>query len=206
VHFKHAFGGDSTLSIDGMGTITFQRGELALQDLITDETTGVQNNLRNEATTRLQVIDRMLFECLGWDRQDCVAEERFDNTYTDYSLFPPIRSLIVEAKREDNYFTLPDGQKDQLTLDIRLFQRHNRPAFDAIAQCMTYCQQRGTTVGAVSIGHQWIAFIASRSDGVPPLEGEALVYESLETVGRQFLTFWNSLSKLGVLSRGLTTY
>ena len=28
---------------------------------------------RNEATTRLQLIDELLFDCLGWDKVDCVA-------------------------------------------------------------------------------------------------------------------------------------
>ena len=44
---------------------------------------------RNEATTRLQYIDRLLFDCLGWDRSECVAEDRFEGTYTDYSLGYP---------------------------------------------------------------------------------------------------------------------
>jgi len=187
-----------------MSTVTFQRAELALHELIRDESTA-PGDPRNEATTRLQLIDRVLFECLGWDRQDCVAEERFGRTYTDYSLFSPIRALIVEAKREDNSFTLPAGHQDQPKVDIRFFQRHNRPAFDAVEQCTAYCQQRGTTIGAVSNGKQWIAFIASRSDGVPPLDGEALVFDSLDAIRRRFLIFWNSLSKPGVLSRGLAS-
>ena len=31
---------------------------------------------RNEATTRLQLIDRIVFECLGWDRGDCTCERK----------------------------------------------------------------------------------------------------------------------------------
>jgi hypothetical protein len=44
---------------------------------------------RNEATTRLQIIDQVLFECLGWNRTDCLAEERLDGLITDYTLMAP---------------------------------------------------------------------------------------------------------------------
>ena len=42
---------------------------------------------RNEATTRLHLINTLLFECLGWARQDAYPEEPRDNEYTDYSFF-----------------------------------------------------------------------------------------------------------------------
>ena len=40
---------------------------------------------RNEATTRLQIID----QGLGWNRTDCLAEERLDGLITDYTLMAP---------------------------------------------------------------------------------------------------------------------
>ena len=46
---------------------------------------------RNEATTRLQFIDRLLFDCLGWDKWDCATEDHHQGTYTDYSLGKPLR-------------------------------------------------------------------------------------------------------------------
>lgn len=62
---------------------------------------------RNEATTRLHLIDRLLFECLGWDRNDVTAEEAHNGQYADYTLHAPRRILIVEAKKEGVYFDLP---------------------------------------------------------------------------------------------------
>jgi hypothetical protein len=51
---------------------------------------------RNEATTRLHLIDEILFECLAWDkRTDCVAEERLDGKYSDYTLLsPPVNTTF----------------------------------------------------------------------------------------------------------------
>src|ERR1019366_8760739 len=55
---------------------------------------------KNEATTRLQLIDRLLFECLGWSKDDVVLEESQGKEYADYTFSMPRRILIVEAKKE----------------------------------------------------------------------------------------------------------
>jgi hypothetical protein len=61
--------------------------------------------MRNEANKRLHIIDRILFDCLDWRREDCHAEEAFEGTYTDYSFLTP-RRIVLEAKREGIYFEL----------------------------------------------------------------------------------------------------
>ena len=38
---------------------------------------------RNEATTRLQMIDRLFFDCLGWSRNDATLEESQEREYAD---------------------------------------------------------------------------------------------------------------------------
>ena len=54
---------------------------------------------RNEATTRLQLIDELFFSCLGWDKEDSVLEEPYGRDYADYTFMAPRRVLIVEAKK-----------------------------------------------------------------------------------------------------------
>ena len=158
---------------------------------------------RNEATTRLQFIDELLFDCLGWDKSECVAEDNFDRTYTDYSLGKPHTYLIVEAKKEDIYFDVPAGVHD-LTFRIQRFKKDAPKVYDAIKQAMTYCQNKGVPFGAVCNGHQLVAFLASRTDGNPPIEGRALVLNSHQQMIEHFLELWNCLSKDGVVSRGLS--
>ena len=148
-------------------TQTFEACQSALQQLIDDES--LSGKARNEATTRLQVIDRLLFEALGWQRSECIAEERFEGQFTDYTMISPNRLLIVEAKREGIYFELPLEERPTPLRPIRYFERNNRPTFDAIQQCMAYCQQRGAPFGAVANGHQIVAFVASRSDVIPAM-------------------------------------
>ena len=62
---------------------------------------------RNEATTRLHLINRLLTECLGWELGDITAEEPQGREYADYVLSAPRRVAIVEAKREGEYFEVP---------------------------------------------------------------------------------------------------
>ncbi len=152
---------------------------------------------RNEATTRLHLINNLLFECLGWSEADCIAEERLDGAFSDYSLFAPQRLLIVEAKKESAYFELPAGQK-KLVWSIKTFEKDHPDVFRAIEHAAGYCQKRGTPFGAVCNGHQLVAFLGSRVDGRRPAEGDALVFASLDAMYEQFHALWDSLSKPGV--------
>ncbi len=159
---------------------------------------------RNEATTRLQFIDRLLFGCLGWDRKDCIAEESVDGMYADYTLYCPHRLLILEAKKEGTYFQVPAGTSS-LKYGITHFDRHAPDVGKAITQAMTYCQTRGAPYGVVCNGHQLVAFVASRSDGQAPSDSKALVFDSLESMGEHFLLLWQCLSKPGTMQRHLST-
>jgi hypothetical protein len=158
---------------------------------------------RNEATTRLHLIDDLLFECLGWDKKaDCITEERINGTYTDYTLSCPNRTIIVEAKREHAYFDIPPGFSNREYKISTL--THDIPELgNAIKQAAKYCQERGTPFGVVTNGHQMVVFLGSRQDGVPPEEGRAIVFESLDAMVDNFLLFWKLLSKPGIGERYL---
>ncbi len=157
---------------------------------------------RNEATTRLQLIDRLFFECLGWSRDEVVLEEPHGREYADYAFYNPRRVLIVEAKKEGNYFELPAGN-NRLDLPLPPLLRDHPNLKAAMEQAAGYCQTRGVLFGAVCNGHQIVAFVATRSDGLPPLEGRALVFPSFPSMLGNFLTLWQALSKPGVEEKRL---
>ena len=73
---------------------------------------------RNEATTRVDLIDRLLFECLGWSREDSEEEAPHGETYADYVLSAPRKLLILEAKKEGIYFEIPTS-RIQLSIPYR---------------------------------------------------------------------------------------
>ena len=163
--------------------------------LVDSESSAISN--RNEATTRLQLIDRIFLECLGWNRSDCVCEESQDGQYADYVFSTSHRALIVEAKREGQYFTLPVGVT-RIEMSIPALCSGNAALGQAIDQVAGYCQKRGVPVAAVCNGHQLVAFLATRSDGRPPLEGKAVVFSSWALMRSNFKELWNYLSKEGV--------
>ena len=89
--------------------IDFETSKENLSRLIDWAKTNDADQKRNEAATRLHLIDCLLFDCLGWGREDCSPEERFEGKYTDYSLSRIAKKCVVEAKREGIYFELPVG-------------------------------------------------------------------------------------------------
>ncbi len=180
--------------------------ELAKSEMAKLVAWATRNNVelkRNEADTRLHLVDQLIFNCLGWSREDCHAEERFEGKYTDYALLSP-RRLVLEAKREGSYFELPAGFSKRIC-KLSTAIEGNREIESAVRQALGYCQERGIPLGAVSNGHQLIAFIGSRPDGVPPMEGYCLVFQSLQDMDGDFRLLWDNLSKPGVLAYGLHT-
>ena len=175
-----------------------------LEKLIEWAAQNVTETTRNEATTRLHLIDRLLFECLGWNREDCIAEEQYEGQYTDYSLGSPSRKLVVEAKKEGLHFELPAGF-DKLRCRLRTLLELDSNTNAAIRQAVDYCQKRGIPIGAVCNGRQLIAFIGSRQDGVAPLDGHALVFSSLAVMRDKFRELWYDLSKPGVSAYNIYT-
>jgi predicted type IV restriction endonuclease len=157
---------------------------------------------RSEATTRLQLIDTLFFDCLGWDKKDVISEEAHGREFADYTFLAPRRVLIVEAKREGDYFELPAGMT-RLEMSIPALMRTYENVAVALKQAAGYCQDRGVPFGVVTNGHQLIAFVANRNDGVAPLEGRALVFASIEEMQDHFLDLWDSLSKPGVEEKRL---
>jgi hypothetical protein len=87
----------------------------------------------NEGTTRLRLIDPVLFE-LGWKHEEIVAEWRNGDGAADYALISDeadIPSCIVEAK------------KLGMSLD------------DAIDQGIGYCYRTGIKYFAITDGNEW---------------------------------------------------
>ena len=68
-------------------TSDFETGRSNLEALIAWYST--KQGQRNEATTRLQLIDRLFFECLGWAKEETILEESQGQEYADYTFLAP---------------------------------------------------------------------------------------------------------------------
>lgn len=174
---------------------SYEQSRLALESLC--EWYKDKKGTRNEATTRLQLIDRIFFECLGWSKGSVVLEEAHSTEYADYAFSCPNRMLIVEAKKEGDYFELPVG-KENLEYSLPSLCKDFPKLKAALTQVAHYAQSRGTPFAVVSNGHQLVAFVAARSDGTPPLEAHGMVFPTLEYMVSHFHDLWQHLSPDGV--------
>ena len=156
----------------------------------------------NEATTRLQVIDRLLMDCLGWAPTEIAAETHYAGEFVDYAIGAPAIEMIVEAKKEGIPFTLPAGISGRRVVDLPTALTDGATKA-AIEQVTRYCQDRGVPIGVICNGHQLLAFYASRQDGVPPMMGRSLCFSSLDEMLADFTVFWNYLSRDGIAARNL---
>ncbi len=180
-----------------MAQTDYERARANLEALIDWAAANDAAGSRNEATTRLHLIDQLLFMCLGWSLEDGVAEDSHNGTFTDYSLGRPYRRLVVEAKKEGIYFELPAGFS-RLVCPLSVVTEGNPQIRDAIQQASDYCQERGIAIAVVTNGFQLIAFLGSRLDGIPPLQGNALVFATHQQMRQDFRRLWDNLSPPGI--------
>src|SRR3954447_7807631 len=115
----------------------------------------VEKSERNEATTRLHLIDELLTGALGWPRDQIEAEKSHEGEYADYTMGRPAAKVILEAKREGMYFDLPAGVSSGV-ISIRTVLDGSESLKQAIDQVLTYCQKRGVPIAAICNGHQLI--------------------------------------------------
>lgn len=154
----------------------------------------------NEAQTRLTCIDEILFGCLGWTKEDCQVEQRLGDEIADYILKISFPCVVVEAKRTGNAFQLPAGMLRRL-VRVEYFAKNALPIYEAIKQAVSYAQSRGISLAVVTNGVQFVACLATRDDGVPPLEGNAIVFKSADDIKGSFLDFWNFFARPAVEQR-----
>lgn len=177
--------------------LTIETAKENFENLLIDPS--FQNTDKNEAETRLKIIDRLFRECLGWEFLDISVEESYNGKYTDYIFSAPNKALIVEAKKEGIYFEIPTGNRDKRA--IRSLISGNTDLKNAMTQVTDYCKERGIEFAVVCNGHQLIAFVGSRNDGIAPFDADAFVFDSLDEIKDKFNLFWNILSKKAIEDR-----
>ena len=178
--------------------IDFDKFKSNLNDLVIECESDSERGDRNEAQTRFDIIDKVLLDCLDWSREETKVERSFDGKYTDYELGRK-KLAVVEAKKEGLSFKIPSGtiKNNKIKLST-LFSLEKSNIKEAVIQAKDYCSERGIQYGIVTNGHQYICFLASRTDGVPVKEGIAIAFISLRDMLENFELAWESMSKHGL--------
>lgn len=114
----------------------------------------------NEAQNRFQFVDRLLTECLGWERPNVRVEEADEaGGKADYVLGKPAQA-IVEAKRKAKIWNaLPTGRPTAVR-KIRPMILASKEFKEVINQIIPYCTMRGAPIAIVCNGPQLAIFQA----------------------------------------------
>lgn len=156
----------------------------------------------NEATTRMRLIDTVLFNVLQWDANEVTAETHVKNVgYLDYEFgVRPQCSLVLEAKREGTAFVLPKRDYPCEPVPFGLIATECKEAAAALTQAQTYANQRGARYSAISNGLQWLlsmTFVPNQA-----MEDRLIfVFESLDAIQhRKFREFFECFSPMAIRS------
>lgn len=182
--------------------LTMAEGKEGLQRL-RNELAETGQGFRNEAQTRLDVINRLVVDCFGWngEKRTRVQVEVYERgEFSDYELGSP-RCTIWEAKRESIGFELPPGSSRKPIQDIASVIQRTPATRGTLEQAQSYCTSRGVELAVATNGHQLICFLATRADGVAPLDGHCFVVDSLEKLEEEFTLAWDLLSPDGVTEK-----
>lgn len=159
----------------------------------------------NEAKTRLEIIDRVLTDVLGWSRDQFNPEIQSPGSkgadkrqWLDYHLTTTEgSSIVVEAKRVGNTFLFSSTKKHRTYRLQTLKTAHGSALTSVLSQAAAYCVSTGTFPFVVTNGVQWIASVAVWP-GVSTDKIEAVVFQSLEDVLARLPEFIDLLSPDGV--------
>ncbi|MDU8618520.1 hypothetical protein RYB67_08105 [Pseudomonas syringae] len=158
----------------------------------------------NEAETRLKLIDKVLFDVLGWTHNDVQVEERVsedgNTTYSDYVVRTASTAFVLEAKKVGVVFkTFAKDRRLKLTKT-----NINGELEEAVLQARDYCRKLGVQFAVVTNGNQWVIFPANRTDQVTFNNSYALVFNSLESIlNSDYSEFMDVLSRHAVVNSSL---
>jgi predicted type IV restriction endonuclease len=107
----------------------------------------------NEATTRLRAIDVLLFDILGWPKEQIEAEKYVrQEGYADYVLTcNGAPECVIEAKRDGVTFTLDDATYSSEPTTLALLTKESPSAAQALQQVIGYAASLGATYVGITI-------------------------------------------------------
>lgn len=143
----------------------------------------------NEAQNRFQFVDRLLVECLGWERPDIEVEMSDElGGKADYSLGHPPKA-ILEAKREAKLFDIPPTGSLAIARKLQPLLHTSKTLAEAVYQVIPYCAIRGAQIAVICNGPQIVVFQAI-IPGQSPLEGECYLFNGFDSYIKNFPLLW----------------
>ena len=148
----------------------------------------------SESDTRSKLIDFLFIDVLGWSERDIKREGHVDCGFYDYHFKIAGISFVVEAKRELNDFVLPNTKSRRIQAGT--LQKGNE---EVINQIQAYLMDLGDDTGIITNGRQFIIGKFISINGNPWKNNKCLIFKSIEDIDKNFVEFWNTLSKESVI-------
>jgi cold shock CspA family protein/energy-coupling factor transporter ATP-binding protein EcfA2 len=168
---------------------------LALVENVRDRLEAIQS----EQDARLQLINRILTEVLGWQFADIKTESHSESGYTDYVLHSKgTPCFVVEAKRTGT--ALIDTANTKVGT-YKVAGPALKSAGDGIRQATGYCMDYGVDFACVTTGVTWVCFIAFPGAGRSYKDSKAIVFPDFAAVAENFAYFYDLLSYESVTKR-----
>lgn len=151
------------------------------------------DEILTEEDAKVQIITRVLTECLGWKFSDIGTERKHQNGFSDYSITNNKKNcLLVEAKRIGRVPILVTDKAVQKNLKL------NGPGLikcdDGILQAASYASPKGFPVAVLTDGDAWVVF-KPNVIGEDFLNKQAIVFPSLNAITAKFSLFFDLLGK-----------
>ena len=151
----------------------------------------------NEAQNRFQFVDRLLTECLGWEKPLISVENTMENGgRTDYLLGQPAKAVLEAKKEALSFGAFPTG-KFKIVRKIAPLVRSSKNLSDAVNQVLQYCVLNGAPLAIICNGPQLIVFQAL-TPGQSPLDGDCYYFNRFPLYLEQFDLLWSILSPDGI--------
>ncbi|WP_029618376.1 hypothetical protein, partial [Pseudorhizobium marinum] len=150
----------------------------------------------NEAQNRFQFIDRLLTECLGWEKLFISVEDHNERGYTDYLLGNPTKA-VLEAKREAHQFDILPPRSSSKSRKLRDLYNHCKQLKLTVDQVISYCGITGIQTAIICNGPQLIIFKGIQI-GASPLDGLCFVFNGFSEYLDGFTRLWKYLSPEGL--------
>jgi GTPase SAR1 family protein len=158
----------------------------------------VASSYWNEAQNRFQFVDRLLTECLGWERPYIEVENSDElGGKADYVLAHNPPKAVLEAKREAKVFNILPIGKPTIVRKIAPLLATCKNLEEAVHQVIPYCALRGAPIAIVCNGPQ-LLLLQAMVIGQSPLEGECYLFNGFDSYLQYFPLLWSLLSPEGL--------
>ena len=164
------------------------------KSIVENDILDYEDTIVSEADVRLKIIDRIFVEVLGWPYRDIQLESQAGPGFIDYRCtINQLNRLVIEAKKQGRDFGInKDKSGRYFKLNGSVF--NSKDAKEGIEQAIRYCGHKNAELACVTNGYQWIIFLGNRrGNGKDTMEGQALVYGSLNCVVKHFKKFYDLL-------------